>query len=102
MTIASVASALPPHKYDQHVLLPALQRHWGAKVDNPAFVERLQARVGVETRHLALPLEQYYGLSTWGQANNHWIEIAQQLGQKALCGALSRAGFGTSDLVGCP
>jgi len=33
MTIAGVASALPPHKYDQRVLLPALQRHWGAKVD---------------------------------------------------------------------
>jgi len=98
VTIASVASALPPHKYDQRGLLPALQRHWGAKVDNPAFMERLQAPVGVETRHLALPIEQYYGLTTWGQANNHWIEIAQQLGQKALCGALSRAGFGTSDL----
>jgi len=98
MTIAGVASALPPHKYDQRVLLPALQRHWGVQVDNPAFMERLQARVGVETRHLALPLEQYYGLNTWGQANNHWIEIAQQLGQKALCGALSRAGFSTSDL----
>ena len=98
MTIAGVASALPPHKYDQRALLPALQRHWGAKVDNPAFMERLQARVGVETRHLALPMEQYCGLKTWGQANNHWIEIAQQLGQKALCGALNRAGFGTSDL----
>jgi alkylresorcinol/alkylpyrone synthase len=98
MTIASVASAFPPHTYDQRVLLPALQRHWGAKLDNPAFMERLQARVGVETRHLALPLEEYYGLKTWGQANNHWIEIAQELGQQALCRALNRAGFSTSDL----
>jgi alkylresorcinol/alkylpyrone synthase len=98
MNIASVASAFPPHTYDQRVLLPALQRHWGAKVDNPAFMERLQARVGVETRHLALPLEDYYGLKTWGEANNHWIDIAQELGQQALCGALSRAGFSTSDL----
>jgi alkylresorcinol/alkylpyrone synthase len=97
MTIAGVASAFPRHKYDQRVLLSALQRHWGPKVDNPVFLERLQARVGVETRHLALPIEEYYTLS-WGQANNHWIEVAQEIGQQALCCALTRAGLATSDL----
>ena len=91
MTIAGVASALPQHKYDQRVLLQALQKHWGPKVDNPLFLERLQARVGVETRHLALPLEEYYGLTRWGDANNKWIEVAQDLGQKAMCCALATA-----------
>jgi len=33
MIIAGVASALPQHKYDQRVLLQALQKHWGPKVD---------------------------------------------------------------------
>ena len=98
MTIAGVASAFPPHQYDQRVLLSALQRHWGPKVDNATFMERLQARVGVQTRHLALPIEEYYELKSWGRANNHWIEIAQELGQKALCCALARAGFAPSDL----
>ena len=49
MTIAGVASAFPKHQYDQRVLLSALQRHWGPKIDNPVFMERLQARVGVNT-----------------------------------------------------
>jgi alkylresorcinol/alkylpyrone synthase len=98
MTIAGVASAFPKHQYDQRVLLSALQRHWGPKIDNPVFMERLQARVGVNTRHLALPMEEYYGLTTWGKANNHWIEVAQEIGEKALCGALARSGFATSDL----
>jgi alkylresorcinol/alkylpyrone synthase len=98
MTIAGVASALPEHQYDQRVLLSALQRHWGPKVDNPVFMERLQARVGVNTRHLALPIEEYYDLKSWGKANNHWIGVATELGEKALCGALTRAGFATSDL----
>lgn len=98
MTIAGVASALPQHKYDQRVLLQALQKHWGPKVDNPVFLERLQARVGVETRYLTLPIEAYYGLTRWGAANDHWIEAAQELGQSALCCALSRAGFSTGDL----
>ena len=98
MTIAGVQSALPEHQYDQRVLLSALQRHWGPKVDNPVFMERLQARVGVNTRHLALPIEEYYDLKTWGKANNHWIDVATKLGEKALCGALARAGFAPSDL----
>jgi alkylresorcinol/alkylpyrone synthase len=98
MTIAGVQGALPEHQYDQRVLLSALQRHWGPKVDNPVFMERLQARVGVNTRHLALPIEQYYDLKTWGKANNHWIEVATELGEKALCGALTRAGFAPTDL----
>ncbi len=98
MTIAGVASAFPKHQYDQRVLLSALQRHWGPKIDNPVFMERLQARVGVNTRHLALPMEEYYGLTTWGKANNHWIEVAQEIGEKALCGALARSGFAPSDL----
>jgi alkylresorcinol/alkylpyrone synthase len=98
MTIAGVASAFPEHKYDQRVLLSHLQRHFGPKVDNPVFMERLQARVGVDTRHLALPIDEYYELKTWGKANNHWIEVAQDLGQKALCTAFARAGFAPSDL----
>ncbi|MGP0072656.1 MAG: type III polyketide synthase [Bryobacteraceae bacterium] len=98
MTIAGVASALPQNKYDQRVLLQALQKHWGPKVDNPVFLERLQARVGVETRYLALPIAEYYGLTRWGDANNHWIDVAQDLGQKALCCALARSGFSTEDL----
>jgi alkylresorcinol/alkylpyrone synthase len=98
MNIAGVASAFPPHQYDQRLLLTALQRHWGPKLDNPVFVERLQARVGVEARHLALPIEEYYDLKSWGRANNHWIDVAQEIGQKALCCALSRAGFAPSDL----
>ena len=98
MTIAAAASAFPPHEYDQRVILSALQRQWGPKVDNPIFLERLQARVGVEKRHLALPLEEYYGLKTWGRANNHWIDVAQDIGETALCRAFTRAGIAPADL----
>ena len=78
--------------------MSALQRHWGPKVDNPVFMQRLQARVGVNTRHLALPIEEYNELKSWGKANNHWIDVATELGEKALCGALTRSGFAPSDL----
>ncbi len=99
MKIAGVASAFPPHRYDQRVLLSALQGHWCSKLGNPLFMERLQSRVGVESRCLALPIEEYYGLTSWGRANNHWIEVAQEIGEQALRCALERAGLDVSDLA---
>jgi alkylresorcinol/alkylpyrone synthase len=93
MRIASAASALPPNRYDQRVLLGALRQYWGEELDNPLFLERLHSRVGVETRHLALPLEDYYGITSWGEANNHWIRCAVDLSEQALSEALERAGI---------
>lgn len=91
MLIAAAASALPKHKYDQTVLLNALTKFWGAKLDNPQFIQRLHQRVGVDTRHLALPMTEYEGITTWGQANNHWIDVALDLSEEALRRAFDRA-----------
>ena len=91
MNIASVASAFPKHEYDQFVLLSALKKHWGPKLDNPEFIVRLHGRVGVDKRHLALPIEEYEGLKNWKQANDHWIAAATDLGAEALAAACARA-----------
>lgn len=98
MNIVSAASAFPKYHYRQEELLGALIRHWGPKLDNPVFLERLHARVGVDSRNLVLPIQEYEQMKTWGEANNHWIEAAQELGQQSLCRALTRAGLGTQDI----
>lgn len=93
MTIASVASAFPKNRYDQYVLLSALKKHWGPKMENPQFIERLHGRVGVDTRNLALTIEEYEALTSWKQANDHWIAIATDLGAEALAAACARGGI---------
>ena len=93
MRIASVASAFPKNRYDQYVLLAALKKHWGPKMENPQFIERLHGRVGVDTRNLALTIEEYEALANWKQANDHWISIATDLGAEALAAACVRAGY---------
>jgi len=93
MRIASAASALPRYQYDQRVLLSALSEYWGPRLENPQFLDRLHSRVGVETRYLALPMEEYYNVHCWGQANNHWIRVALELSEEALTLALERAGI---------
>jgi alkylresorcinol/alkylpyrone synthase len=98
MRIVSAASAFPKHYYPQPVLLAALQRDWRDKLDNPRLLDCLHNRVGVDGRYMALPLEEYEKLSSWGQANDHWIEAAQELGQQAICRALAQAGIARQDL----
>jgi len=98
MQIASAASAFPKNYYPQKFLLEQLQQYWGEKLKNPQMLARLHRNVAVEGRHLALPYEQYYNLHTWGDANNVWIQVAQELGEQALCRALHHAGLEPKDL----
>ena len=98
MRIASVASAFPEHYYDQQVLTEALKNDWRDRLPNPAILDRLDESMKVEGRYLVRTLDFYKGLTTWGQANNAWIEHALELGEKALCKALHAAGMKPKDL----
>jgi alkylresorcinol/alkylpyrone synthase len=98
MKIASVGRALPVHRYDQDTLVRALL----AMLDEPEPVRRrvesLHERVRVRHRHLALPLEEYATLTSFGRANDAWIRCATELGERALDDALARAGLGRRDV----
>jgi alkylresorcinol/alkylpyrone synthase len=98
MRIASAASAFPKHYYTQKVLLDRLQDYWGDQLKNPLLLARLHRNVTVDGRYLAIPAEHYVDIKTWGQANDIWIRVAQELGEQALCRALNNAGLNTSDL----
>jgi alkylresorcinol/alkylpyrone synthase len=98
MRIASAASAFPKYYYSQKFLLEQLQQYWGERLENPKLLERLHRHVTVDGRHLALATEEYYGITTWGQANDAWIKVAQDLGEQALCRALNQAGIEPSVL----
>lgn len=98
MRIASATSAFPNHYYSQKVLLERLQDYWGDKLKNPLLLARLHRNVTVDGRYLAVPAEEYVDIKTWGQANDIWIRVAQELGEKALCLALHNAGLAPKDV----
>src|SRR5258705_8792600 len=99
MRIAGVASAFPGNYYRQEVIREALKRDWAGKLEKPQLLDRLHASVAVNGRYLALPIEQYEQLDTWGKNNDAWIKSAQQLGKLALCRALSHAGIAASEIA---
>jgi len=93
MRIAAVASAFPKHHYSQAVLSEALQKYFGPKLANPQRLDRIYSHMAVDGRYLTLPLSAYYGIASWGEANDAFIEAAQQLGEQSLCRALAQAGL---------
>ncbi len=93
MKIVSAASAFPKNYYSQEVLLAALQQYWNGKLENPQMLSRLHSRAGVEGRHLALPLLEYYNLDSWGDNNRAWFHAAEELGTQALCRAVCAIGL---------
>lgn len=98
MRIAGIGSAFPKNYYPQEVIREALKAKWDGRLERPQVLDRLHDNVAVSGRHLALPIEAYSGLKTWGDANNAWIECAQDLGKQALCRAMNQAGIAASDL----
>jgi alkylresorcinol/alkylpyrone synthase len=98
LKIAAVGTALPPHFYDQATLLAALERRWKDRLFNLERLQRLHANVLVGGRHLALPIEEYDELTTWGKANDAWIRVAQEVGEAAIRQALDRSGLLPTDI----
>ena len=98
MRIAGVGRAFPSHYYDQGQLLEALRRHWMREHFNPQRLERLHKNVLVGGRHLALTIEEYEELETWGQANDAWIRVGLDVGARAIEDALTRAGLTARDV----
>jgi alkylresorcinol/alkylpyrone synthase len=98
MRIAAVGSALPSHYYGQETLLEAFKRHWAKRHYNLNRLEGLHRNVLVGGRHLALPIEEYEHLETWGQANDAWIRVAQDVGERAIREGLRKAGLDANDI----
>lgn len=98
MKIVSAASAFPNHVYSQQAIATALKKLWKNELEKPEVLDRLHSRCGVERRHMVLPLEAYEHITSWGEANNLWIEAAQRLGTTAICRAITPHGLMPRDL----
>ncbi len=86
------------HRYPQPAITAAFKAFWGEKLRNPERLDQFHSRVGVEYRHLAFPMERYPEFTSWGQTNDAWFEVAEELGAKAIDAALGGAGLSRQDL----
>jgi alkylresorcinol/alkylpyrone synthase len=99
--IAGVASVLPPHVYPQEEITRAIRAVVFGDDADPgpvALLERLHRATGVRRRALALPLEEYAGLKGFGSANDAYLRVAVELGERALREALREARLEPGDV----
>jgi alkylresorcinol/alkylpyrone synthase len=96
--IAAVHGVLPPHRYEQHEITDALAAMGMMRDGGRAVLDRLHSASTVRTRRLALPLERYAQLDGFGQTNDAFIEVALELGEQAVNGALAEAGLTAADV----
>ncbi|MFZ1162251.1 MAG: 3-oxoacyl-[acyl-carrier-protein] synthase III C-terminal domain-containing protein [Mycobacterium sp.] len=91
-SVASVAVEFPSNRHTQDEVIGAL-----ADFAGPEF-QRFAATSGVETRHLALPLSRYRELSGFTEANDAYLDIALELGERSLKSALAQAEIEPSEV----
>ncbi|MDF2823607.1 MAG: chalcone synthase [Mycobacterium sp.] len=90
--IAAAAVQFPPHRHSQRDVITAL-----ADFAGPEF-HRFAAAAGVEHRNLALPLTRYPELADFSESNAAYLEVALDIGEKALLSALDKAGVQPADV----
>lgn len=90
--IAGTSVAFTAHRYDQAEVARRL-----TEFAEPSFARFAQTS-GVEHRSLALPLERYATLDGFTEANAAYLEVAVELGERALMAALDTAHLRPSDV----
>src|SRR5690606_18180586 len=69
-----------------------------APPEKQARLRSLHRAAQVRTRHFALPLDRYAGLTSFGAANDHFIRIGTDLAEQACTAALKSAGLTPQDV----
>ncbi|MER3390373.1 MAG: 3-oxoacyl-[acyl-carrier-protein] synthase III C-terminal domain-containing protein [Microcella sp.] len=96
--ILSVAPALPDHEHAQEEITAALAAGMTEDARTRSVMERIHASSGIRTRHLALPLAAYRGLSGFTETNELFVEHALPLAERAVRLALDEAGLAVEDV----
>ncbi|NLE72953.1 MAG: type III polyketide synthase [Actinomycetales bacterium] len=96
--IVAVAPVVGAHAYPQEEITATIAPLLTADPARRALLERLHAASGVRTRHLALPLAEYAGLTTFRDANDAFIRVGTRLAADAAHAALDRAGLRPADV----
>lgn len=90
--LLGLATAVPPTRIGQSDLLGAAQDAFGDRFDGFARMAQVFGTAGIETRHLACPVEWYLSPRGWEDRNDAYLTAAAALFRQATRGALDDAG----------
>jgi len=96
--IAAVRGVLAEHRYPQHELTEAFADAFAGGARERALLRRFHQSAQVQSRYLALPLEQTCELNDFGAKNDAFIAVGTELGARAVRTALDEAGFAPDEV----
>ncbi|WP_277208357.1 type III polyketide synthase [Isoptericola croceus] len=96
--VLAVAPALPPDVYPQQQISDAIVPLVAPEGARRRLAHRVHAASGVATRHLALPIDEYAGLTSFGEANAHFVRVGTDLAERAGREALAAAGVAPGEV----
>ncbi|GAA1975275.1 3-oxoacyl-[acyl-carrier-protein] synthase III C-terminal domain-containing protein [Isoptericola halotolerans] len=89
--VLAVAPALPPDVYPQQQISDVIVPLLAPEGPRRRLAHRVHAASGVTTRHLALPIDEYEDLTSFGDANAHFVRVGTDLAEQACRAALADA-----------
>lgn len=96
--VRAVGATLGENYVSQEELTAALRGLWQQRYGDVSRFDRIQRALGIQGRHLALPLAEYYSLDSFAKRNDAWMRVAPQLAEAASRAALERAAMTPRDI----
>lgn len=96
--IAAARGVLADHRYAQQELTDAFVAGFPPDRRSQALLRRFHRSAQVNTRYLALPVDETVALSDFGAKNDAFIRVGTELGARALTAALDDAGLQPTDV----
>src|SRR5579864_4928292 len=97
--LASIATALPPHRLDQSNVVARVEQLFGRAPDFERLIPAY-ANSGIECRYSVVPFEWFDEPHGWAERNRAYLAGALDLIEAAAGRALDRAGVGLEDVGG--
>ena len=97
--LASIATALPPHRLDQSNVVARVEQLFGRAPDFERLIP-VYANSGIECRYSVEPFEWFDRPHGWADRNRAYLAGALDLIEAAAGRALDRAGVGLEDVGG--
>ncbi|MDF2846039.1 MAG: type polyketide synthase [Oerskovia sp.] len=96
--LLAVGPALPGVAHPQSEITDTIGPLLTPSPTRRAVLRRLHEASGVRTRHTALALDEYAGLTSFGVANDHFIRVGTDLAEEACRTALDAAGLAPEEV----
>ena len=97
-TIAAVSGVLGAHRYSQEEIIDRFTTIVSPQGRESAVINRIHRATEVKFRNLALPVDAYSELDSFGASNDAFIRIGLELSAEVILAALNDAGLNAEDV----